>query len=62
MGKKIEGVGSKTKSYFWVNAFIREFIATLVSERKAHFIAAIILALVSFAVVMMTYVSNVILS
>ncbi|MBO6157963.1 MAG: YdcF family protein [Firmicutes bacterium] len=35
-GIKAEGIGSKTKSYFWVNAFIREFIATLYTERKTH--------------------------
>ena len=23
---KLEGIGSKTKSYFWINAFIREFV------------------------------------
>ena len=32
----MEGIGSKTKVYFWINAFIREFIATLVSERVKH--------------------------
>lgn len=32
----IEGIGSKTKSYYWINAFIREFVAILVSERKSH--------------------------
>ena len=35
-GLNAEGIGSKTRSYFWVNAFIREFIATLHSERKTH--------------------------
>ncbi len=33
----IEGMGSKTKTYFAINAFIREFVATLNSERKNHF-------------------------
>ena len=33
----MEGIGAKTKAYFWINAFIREFIATLVSEKKKHF-------------------------
>lgn len=28
----IEGIGSKTKAYFWINAFIREFIATIYTE------------------------------
>ena len=35
-GFDMEGIGAKTKSYFWGNAFIREFIATLVSEKKRH--------------------------
>ena len=33
----IEGMGSKTKTYFGINAFIREFVATLNSERRKHF-------------------------
>ena len=32
----IEGIGAKTKAYYWINAFIREFIATLISEKKDH--------------------------
>ena len=35
-GYQLEGIGSSTKQYFWINAFIREFIATLVSERRHH--------------------------
>ena len=35
-GIKAEGIGAKTKRYFWINAFIREFIAALVSEWKTH--------------------------
>ena len=31
---KMEGIGANTKRYFWANAFIREFIASLFSERK----------------------------
>ena len=38
---------SPTKSYFWVNAFVREFIATLYEERKVH----LIIILGSFAAV-----------
>ena len=33
---KVECIGAKTKSYYWINAFIREFIATLISEKKSH--------------------------
>ena len=61
-GIKAEGVGSGTKSYFWLNAFIREFAATIVSERKTH--AAVIgtMTILNIIMVVLTYVSNVILS
>lgn len=35
-GIECEGMGSKTKWYFYTNALIREFIANLVQERKSH--------------------------
>ena len=35
-GIDIEGMGSKTKWYFYTNALIREFIANLVQEKKQH--------------------------
>ncbi len=35
-GFRMEGIGSKTKSYFWINAFVREYIAMLFEERKTH--------------------------
>ena len=41
----MEGIGSPTKRYFWINAFVREFVATIVSERKRHL--HVILALVT---------------
>lgn len=45
LGEPMEGIGSPTKRYFWVNAFIREFIATLVSEKRRHLkmVAALLL-------------------
>ncbi|MCR5134674.1 MAG: YdcF family protein [Clostridiales bacterium] len=49
-GVPAEGIGSQTKRYFWINAFVREFIAALVSERKRHIL--IIAALVLFAILM----------
>ncbi len=50
-GERIEGVGSPTKRYFWVNAFIREFIATLVAERKKHLLVlAVIVLLIALTV------------
>lgn len=33
---KAQGLGAKTKWYFWPNALIREFIAIVVSHKKAH--------------------------
>ena len=35
-GIDCEGIGSKTKWYFYSNALIREFIANLVQEKKSH--------------------------
>ena len=35
-GIDCEGIGSKTKWYYYTNALIREFIANLVQERKSH--------------------------
>ena len=55
----IEGIGAKTKTYFWINAFIREYIATLYSEKKRHFlmIGAIIIAM--NIMVLLFYLANV---
>ena len=41
-GLDCEGMGSKTKWYFYTNALIREFVANIIQERKKH-IALIIL-------------------
>ena len=35
-GINVEGIGAKTRTYFWINAFIREFIATIVTNIKTH--------------------------
>ena len=48
-GIDCEGIGSKTKWYFYTNALIREFIANLVQERKKH-IALIILINISLLI------------
>ncbi len=54
-GINAEGIGSPTKAYFWANAFIREFIASVISERKLHITAVIVLMLVTFALSMTLY-------
>ncbi len=57
-GIKAEGIGAKTKRYFWINAFIREYIAALVSEWKTH--AAIIVSWIVLVILMIgiVYFSN----
>ena len=45
-GIDCEGIGSKTKWYFYSNALIREFIANIVQEKKKH-IALVIMINIS---------------
>ena len=52
----IEGIGAKTKTYYWVNAFIREFVATLVSERKNNFKILVILIIIVIILSLMIFV------
>lgn len=57
-GLILEGIGSKTKAYFWINAFIREFIGTLYSERKKHILIfglTLIFIMITIAIV---YLAN----
>ena len=42
-GIDCEGIGSKTKWYFYTNALIREFIASLVQERRSHIILILLI-------------------
>jgi uncharacterized SAM-binding protein YcdF (DUF218 family) len=57
LGEKLEGIGSPTKRYFWINAFVREFVATLVSERKEHVLVTAVLALLIVAMAVIRYLS-----
>ena len=54
----LEGIGAKTKSYFWVNAFIREFIATLVSEKKKHITIISIILFISIIMIFISFYNN----
>ena len=58
-GIHAEGIGSKTKSYFYINAFVREFIATLYSERRIHIRTIIELMTLVLVIVLSIYWSNV---
>lgn len=50
-----EGIGAKTKSYYWINAFIREFVATLVSEKKRVTKALAIIMVMLIVVTLLIY-------
>ena len=54
----VEGIGSKTKAYFWINAFIREFIAALYSEKKKHFFIVLTLIFISIFVIWLSWFSE----
>ena len=56
-GFDMEGIGANTKTYFWINAFIREFIATLVAEKKKHLIALAVFAV--FTLIIEIYIHHV---
>lgn len=54
-----EGIGAKTKSYFWINAFIREFVATLFSEKKKHIAIILCIMVVAICMIALQYLFNV---
>ncbi len=58
-GLHAEGIGSKTKSYFWINAFVREFIAAVYSERKNHLFIIAVMILLTLAMIFTVYLSNI---
>ncbi|MBO7335931.1 MAG: YdcF family protein, partial [Lachnospiraceae bacterium] len=58
-GIKVEGIGSKTKSYFWINAFVREFVATLHYEWRSHAKVLAVMFAVVAAMAYMLYLTNV---
>ncbi len=59
-GIDCEGMGSKTKWYFYTNALIREFIANLVQERKKHIWLILIINLSILILIMIGYFNNLI--
>ncbi len=56
-GIEAEGIGSRTRSYFWINAFIREFIAAVYSERKKHLHVILTLIGIMLAMIAVLYVT-----
>ena len=59
-GIDCEGMGSKTKWYFYTNALIREFVANLYSQRKKHIALITIINVIVFILVITGYKFNLI--
>lgn len=53
-GLNAEGMGSKTKWYFWPNAFIREFIGLIVSQKKKIIVIAVLTLLIIVGTALLT--------
>ena len=53
-GHRMEGIGAKTRTYFWLNACVREFIAVLYETKRMHItlIAYILTALAVITLVL----------
>lgn len=58
-GLYIDGIGAKTKTYYWINAFIREFVATLVSEKNKHIKTIIVLMILFLIIYFISSVSTI---
>ena len=54
-GINCEGIGSKTKWYFYTNALIREFIANLVQEKKSHIF---IVLMINISLLVLIYIGK----
>ncbi len=57
-GLLMEGIGSKTKTYYWINAFIREFIGTIHREKKKHLIVLCLIVITISLMIFITYIAN----
>ena len=57
-GIDCEGIGSKTKWYFYTNALIREFFANILSEKEKHLGLIIIMNISIFALILTGYKFN----
>ena len=54
-GIRAAGIGSRTKRYFWVNAFIREFIGTLYAERRRHIRIVVLMVVIIFLLALVLF-------
>ncbi len=58
LGYKYEGIGAKTKNYFWINAFIREFVATMINEKKKHMLVTFCIIVATIVLTILEYLNN----
>ena len=54
-GIPMEGIGAKTRPYFWINAFIREFVAGLHHEKRKHIRNLLLILLVMLPIEAVLY-------
>ena len=59
LGIPMEGIGAGTKSYFWINAFIREFIAALHYDKRNHIQSFILILVCVLPLEVITYLSSI---
>lgn len=53
-----EGIGAPTKAYYWINAFIREFIASTEAAKKQHLFVFALITLASVLSIVFFYFNN----
>ncbi|MBR2544672.1 MAG: YdcF family protein, partial [Erysipelotrichaceae bacterium] len=58
LGINAEGIGSPTKNYFWINAFVREFIATVLYGWKIHMAVTLINVFTNALMQQLLFISN----
>ena len=61
LGMRVEGIGSKTKRYYWINAFVREYIATVATKWKTNLKVTAVLILINAISAVLMYISETVL-
>ena len=56
LGWNIDGIGAKTKWYFWPNAFAREFVALLAERFRDHIIMTAVITAFMSALTLLIYI------
>ena len=49
IGFKVQGISAKTKPYFYLNAFLREFVGLLADKKWSHIAIILTIAVTVFA-------------